>query len=155
MSISPKNNLPFDARKFLLRKLSRQALHRAQAKKLLKEKGVLDEEIDRLIASLDSLFDDEAWVDGKLNRFTREGKSALQVKLKLRQAGVVSPSYDEKEALEVCIRKKYSCLLSSDCPREKKQRAIQALLRRGYSLSLIHSILRENVLSSLIAEEER
>lgn len=146
---------PFNARTFLLKKLSRQALHRAQARKLLKEQGVSNEEIDGLIASLDSLFDDEAWQDSKVRRFTREGKSALQVKVKMRQVGVSSPVYDEKAALDACIRKKYSYLLSPECPREKKQRAIQALLRRGYSLHLISSFLKENMLLSLIEEDER
>ncbi len=149
------------ARRYLIRQLALRSLHQKQAYALLKKLGLQENVILEAITSLQDYFDDKGWLDVRISKWMREGKSRIQVRSKLLQSGVISTEYgkesniefDEYTSLRELIRKKYPSLLNEEVPREKKQKIIQAILRRGFSFSSISSILRDNMLSSLTEEE--
>jgi len=87
---------------------------------------------------------DEEWLERFVVKEQQKGKSTLEIRAKLRGKGIAfhHPSRGEEGgALRHCIEKKYPVLLEKNCEEKAKKKAIDALLRRGFSFELIQSFL--------------
>jgi regulatory protein len=121
--------------------LARKGYFSKELRKKLLEKGYPDEEISPLIQELTK----RGWLNDqeRANRFVesqrQKGYGAKMIALKLREkAGPIEVDLGEsEEELVALIQKRYLSKLS-----EKREKVIQALLRRGFSYDLICKALR-------------
>lgn len=121
--------------------LARKGYFSKELRKKLLEKGYPEEEISALIQELTQ----RGWLNDqeRASRFVevqrQKGYGAKMIALKLREkAGPIEVELDESEdALIALIQKRYLSKLA-----EKREKVIQALLRRGYSYDLICKALQ-------------
>lgn len=120
----------------------------------LKRKGYTDKEIKKTITYLteSGLLDDEKFAKEWISSRFRKGKSIRLIKSELLQKGVdkevvervfaemkIQPS-DELKVIEELIRKKK--IYEDLEPSVRKRRLVAFLLRRGFSLELIETALK-------------
>lgn len=131
-------------------KLSKQALHTETLRGLLGEgffsEGAILSAINELIRL--GMLNDEDFEANFVQKLQRQGKSRRQIILKANQRGIspkklISHYGLEEETLKGLIEKKYPILLQHDAPYPKKQKAMGALYRRGFSFSSISCVLKE------------
>ncbi|MBS0635781.1 MAG: regulatory protein RecX [Verrucomicrobia bacterium] len=129
-----------------LMKLARKSMHSEQIKLLLEgfSEGAVNKALEELRRL--GLVHDEDFEAQFVKKLQKQGKSRLQISLKARQKGI-SPKKlvfgSEEDTLRALIEKRYPVLLDKDCPYEKKQKALGALYRRGFSMGTISCILKE------------
>jgi SOS response regulatory protein OraA/RecX len=127
--------------------LSRRSYHSKEIALRLEKKGYSKEVIEAVLsyAKAQKWLSDEEWQSRTLEKLLQKGKSSLEIAKKFREKNITLPtisfSSHDLEALNVLVPKRYPLLLDSKSTKEEKQKAIQALLRRGFSLSSISSFL--------------
>ncbi len=142
--------------KYAIRCLSRQAMHSAKLAKMLHNQFVSDEVVEATVAycQRQGWLDDAAWIDSKVKSWERQGKSLAYIKAKLAQYRIPMPArFDEEGALASIIKKKYSSLLDPTTPYPIRSRALQSLLRRGFSYEKVKDFLQKNSALCMMGEE--
>jgi len=132
--------------RYAVRALSKQSLHSQQLKKRLLERDVDPDVVEEIVEYCrdQGWIDDDAWVEGRIRHWQQQVKSSIDIKQRFRALGIAPPSLDDRAALEKLIQKKYSGLLGGSIPYLSKHKMIQALIRRGFSYSLIQEVLSKN-----------
>jgi SOS response regulatory protein OraA/RecX len=124
------------AKQRIARLLSYKPMLREVVREQLEKEGFTTQIIEAAIVSLSIYFDDQGLIQQKLQRWEREGRSLLEVKVRLKKLGFRgSFMYDQQKALHNLLKRK---------PKDLDRKAIQALLRRGFPAELIYSHLKEN-----------
>lgn len=140
------------ARHYLLRRLASQSYHSCQLKKLLTERGVHPSTIQHLIKEFleRGYLDDQAWLESFIRSHLKRS-SLRALAMKLRAKGIPSSTIqdvmeqwnnpeEEQQAIERLLKTRYR---SRDLTQLKeRQKVIQALLRKGYSIELIQKFFR-------------
>lgn len=129
--------------RYAIASLARQALHSQGLREKLRRHYVPDETIEAIVASCieHGWINDSAWTASQIAKWERQGKSKAEIRARLYARGVKAPKMqDDQAALEKIIPKKYPALLSS--VREEQNKAIRALLRRGFSFESIQEYIR-------------
>lgn len=122
--------------------LSYKAMLQPAVIRVLQEEGFADEVIETAMLSMQPYFDDEELIEQKLRRWEREGRSLVDVRVRLKKIGFVGDvHYNEREALNNLIKKKYKTAGHKVIDRK----AMQAILRRGFPAELLYSHLKEDV----------
>lgn len=120
-----------------LKLVAKKTYHSQELARKLIDKGFSQPEIFEAIRYLADLgyLNDEAYLESFGRKAVRSGWGPLEVKAKLYQKGIGGKvEYDEKEALITFARKKRGDLLKLK----------QSLYRKGFSIELINSSLRND-----------
>lgn len=136
---------------FALRKLSRRAMHSQRLYTLMEEAGFDEKECSQALLYLreKGFLDDESYSASFVQGWQKRGKSRRQIlekaKVQCMDVGELATHFgDEKQVLEELIAKRYSLLLQKNGSYIDKQKAIQSLMRRGFSYHTIVEILSTN-----------
>lgn len=137
------------ALQFALKKLARSSYYSARLLALLKEAGFEENECLEAIGYLEKsgFINDSDFVTYFVSKWKKQGKSRHEILAKAKHHSIPSARLapylaDETEALEVLIRKRYPQLLQKDS--SKKDKAIMALKRKGFSFYTILEIINKN-----------
>ena len=117
----------------------------------MKEAGFEEEECKQALSYLkkQGFLDDESFSASFVQGWQKRGKSRRQIVEKAKVQCIDTEELathfgDEKEVLEELIARRYSLLLQKSCSYVDKQKAIQSLMRRGFSYHTIVEILSTN-----------
>lgn len=140
------------ARSYSLKLLSRQAYHSSSLLVKMKQAGLPKEACAGAIqfCKEKGYLDDEMFLQSKIRSLKGAGKSQKEIAFRVKKMGVsYCDSGGDKEALLLCLSKKYPKwkILLKD--QKNKRKLIGALLRRGFSSELIWSVLESHAPSSI------
>jgi SOS response regulatory protein OraA/RecX len=137
--------------------LSRQALHSKKLEKALQRHCVPP---DVAAAVLDhctksGLLNDDEWMSYKVKKWQSQGKSAADIRARLRRDGIRKDPVciDETASLERVMTRKYPQLLEEKTPYKERLRALQALYRRGFSPHAVKEFLLKKRLNGIMEQE--
>jgi len=135
---------------FAVRSLAKKDQPSTEIRQKLKRKGIGEIAIDKLIETFSDMgyLDDRAWVERSIEKERRKGLGEGVIRSKLLSKGVSSEIVQqlmsetanpdaERGRMETLIAKKFKNKDLND-PKEKNK-AIQFLLRKGYSYDVITS----------------
>lgn len=137
--------------------LSSQALHSKKLEKMLRrhflESDVIDEVIDYCCTH--NLLDDEEWMKTAVMKWQRLGKSAIDVRTRLKRMGIETShiACDDTVALDQIVTRKYPQLLDGGTSFKERTKAISALQRRGYSYTIIAEYLQNKKINCMMGKE--
>lgn len=127
--------------------LARRSMHSFKLARCLKEKGYSDGVREKILQEItqSGLLNDRDYVAHFIAKWQKAGKSYAQIlqKAKLQEiplSEIKQVKIDDSEVLLKLIHKRYPQLLEKKGDFRIKQKAIQALLRRGFSLEQITSL---------------
>lgn len=133
------------ARTAALYKLSRQAMPTKKLVEYLQKKGYSSDDIDAVVEECirNKWLDDDAWIAMKVKSLLVRHKSRKEMLFYFFRYGFqkeqVEPFLpeDTQEALRTLIEKRYPALLDATADRKAQNKAMNALLRRGFSFDEI------------------
>lgn len=124
--------------------LARRSMHSKELIARLEKKLFSVEAINHALKELErlGLINDAEFEAYFVKKLQRQGKSRRQIEQKAREKGIPLKQLDhllvpDDEPLRSLIERKYPVLLDKKAPVKDRQRAVQALLRRGFSISCI------------------
>ncbi len=130
-----------------LHKLSRRAMHTKELRAYLAERHYSDRAIEYALQELMRLgtLNDNEYEAQFVKRLQRQGKSRREIIYKANQRGITPYALDEhlapeEETLHALIQKRYPILLDKAADFAKRQKALQALVRRGFSYTAITKV---------------
>lgn len=129
-----------------LSSLSRRSYPSQKLRDLLKKHFLHDVTVDKIITWCmeKGYLDDTSWVEQRISSLRARGKSSQDISYRLRREGIHSSLQDDDTAvLKKLIQKKYPQLLQQDLPYKEKAKAIQSLLRKGFSLQDIQELISD------------
>lgn len=141
------------AKKYVLWRLSAQSYHSEQLRKLLRDRLVQNQTIDRLLQEFqcNGILDDELWIQNFMQ--TQKKKHSMRAILfKLRSKGFSSETIqkltqewnnpaDELKAIQLLIQTRYKNKDLSDY--KTKRNVFASLIRKGYSFDQINDSLKK------------
>ena len=131
-------------------KLAKRSMHSEEVRRYLRERHFSIEAQDAAIYELtkQGFLNDQDFEAYFVKKWQKQGKSRRQIEQKAQMKGIakerlVSHYGTEEETLRALIEKKYPILLEKDAPFDKKQKALGALSRRGFTFSSISCALKD------------
>ena len=122
--------------------LSRRALHSGQLERLLGDRLFSQGAIESAVGEVKRLgyLQDAEFEQNFTQRLQKQGKSRHEIVHKARQKGIPLQNLSfapEEESLKILIEKRYPVLLERGGAQALKQKAVQALVRKGFPLPCI------------------
>ena len=143
--------------RYTLSLLARQSLHSKKLERSLRRHFLESDVIERVVSHCQTRgwLNDDEWVQNKIIRMQSQGKSVAQVKASFRKDGIekTAVSFDENASLEKVVLRKYPQLLEETTPYAQRVRALQALLRRGFSYSSVQEFLQKKKLLRMMSQD--
>ncbi len=138
--------------RLIIAKLAVRNYYSGELKKLLKEKGVSDKTIARIIKNCkeDGYLDDEAWIAGFVNRERRNKNGPALTRLKLKRIGIpehlienalapVQEDEVQEEGVRKILQTKYSSRNLKDI--KEKNKVVAGLMRKGFDFDIVIEIV--------------
>lgn len=138
------------------RYLSMKSMHSNELGKKLQEQGIAEELIGAILLDCQSKkwLNDQEFCARFVEKLSKQGKSEIEISLKARQRGIpikeITPHLQQNsnsQSLALLINKRYKILYHPEEKgveqRKARDKAIRALLRRGFSMNDIYSVLRD------------
>jgi SOS response regulatory protein OraA/RecX len=124
-----------EARAYAMRRLAMKSTHSQELITKLRERAFSEDIIEAVITECrqNKWLSDEEWVRRFVEKLREKGKSSQEI-MPLLQRG-------NKDSLAHIIPKRYPELLDGNLSREKRQKLIARLCRKGFSLDDITSTL--------------
>ncbi len=138
---------------FSLRKIALKSFHSQELKQLLQKRLIREVTIQRLLTyfSEKKWLQDDEWLEFFVDKLIKQGKSAHEIFHKAKARGIAKtalvPFFQNKnkvkEALLLLITKRYPQLLDKKSTLSIRQKAVAALIRKGFPVDEIRSALSE------------